>query len=106
MKNPQAERLRPVAGRHNALVKEVRRAFARRELTAQGECAVEGVHIVEEAIRSGLHLRAVLFSESGQARASRLLPQLAAQVETVLLPARLFTSVVPSESPLGVAALV
>jgi RNA methyltransferase, TrmH family len=106
MKNPQVERLRPVAGRHNALIKEVRRAFARGELSAEGECAVEGVRIVEEAIRSGLHLRAVLFSESGQARASRLLPQLAAQVETLLLPDKLFTSVVPSETPQGVAALV
>ncbi len=106
MKNPQAERLRPVTGRHNALIKLVRRAFARSELTPQGECAVEGVRIVEEAIRSGLHLRAVLFSRSGQARAERLLPQLAERVETLLLPDKLFTGVVPSETPQGVAALV
>ncbi len=106
MKNSQQERLRRVAGRHNVLIKEVRRAFARAELTADGECAVEGVRIVEEAIRSGLHLRAALFSESGQARAGRLLPQLGAQVETLLLPDKLFTSMVPSETPQGVAALV
>src|SRR5579864_6277623 len=106
MKNPQVERLRAVTGRHNALIKEVRRAFARDELTPEGGCAVEGVRIVEEAIRSGLHLRAVLVSQSGQTRAARLLPQLAAQVETLLLPDKLFTSVVPSETPQGVAALV
>ena len=106
MKNPQVERLRAVTGRHNALIKEVRRAFARDELTPEGQCAVEGVRIIEEAIRSGLHLRAVLVSESGQTRAARLLPQLAAQVETLLLPDKLFTSVVPSETPQGVAALV
>lgn len=106
MKNSQQERLRRVAGRHNVLIKEVRRAFARAELTAEGECAVEGVRIIEEAIRSGLHLRAVLFSESGQARAGRLLPQVGAQVETLLLPDKLFTSMVPSETPQGVAALV
>lgn len=106
MKNPQGERLRPIAGRHNALIKQVRRAFARGELTPEGECAVEGVRMVEEAIRSGLRLRAVLFSETGQARAGRLLPQLGNQVETVLLPDKLFTSMVPSETPQGVAALV
>ncbi|HSB76388.1 MAG TPA: RNA methyltransferase, partial [Terriglobales bacterium] len=61
--------------------------------------------IVEEAIRSGLRLRAVLFSESGRARANRLLPQLGDRVETVLLPDKLFTALVPSESPQGVAAL-
>lgn len=106
MKNPQGERLRPVTGRHNALLKIVRRAFARGELTPEGECAVEGMRIVEEAIRSGLHLRAVLFSESGQARAGRLLPQVANHVETLLVPDKLFTSLVPSETPQGVAALV
>lgn len=106
MKNTQGERLRPVSSRHNTLIKQVRRAFARGELTPEGECAVEGVRIVEEAIRSGLHLRAVLVSESGQARAGRLLPQLADRVEILLLPDKLFTSVVPSETPQGVAALV
>lgn len=106
MKNSQGERLRTVAGRHNPLIKRARRAFAHGELTPAGECAVEGVRIVEEAIRSGLRLHAVLFSESGQARAQRLLPQLGAQVETLLLPDKLFTSVVPSETPQGVAALV
>lgn len=106
MKNPQEQRLRPVLSPQNALIKQVRRAFQRGELTPGGECAVEGVRLVEEAIRSGLHLTAVLFSESGRARAARLLPQLAARVETLLLPDKLFTSVVPSETPQGVAALV
>ena len=106
MKNPLEQRLRPVASPQNALIKQVRRAFQRGELTPGGECAVEGVRIVEEAIRSGLQLTAVLFSESGRTRAARLLPQLAARVETLLLPDKLFTSVVPSETPQGVAALV
>ena len=106
MKNPLEQRLRPVASPQNALLKQVRRAFQRGELTPGGECAVEGVRMVEEAIRSGLHLTAVLFSESGRARAGRLLPQLADRVETLLLPDKLFTSVVPSETPQGVAALV
>ena len=98
-------RLRRVEGRHNALVKELRRAFARGELTSDGYCAIEGLRILEEAIRSGLRFRAVFFSESASARAERLLSQLGAQVETLLLPDKLFASVVPSETPQGVAAL-
>lgn len=105
MKNPLEQRLRPVVSPQNALIKQVRRAFQRGELTPGGECPIEGIRMVEEAIRSGLHLTAVLFSQSGRARAGRLLPQLAAQVETLLLPDKLFTSVVPSETPQGVAAL-
>jgi TrmH family RNA methyltransferase len=99
-------RLRRIEGRHNPLVKQLRQAFSRAELTEAGDCAIEGLRILEEAIRSGLRFTAVFFRESSQDRADRLLPQLGAQVETLLLPDTLFDSLVPSESPQGVAALV
>jgi TrmH family RNA methyltransferase len=99
-------RLRRIEGRHNSLVKQLRLAFSRAELTEAGDCAIEGLRILEEAIRSGLRFSAVFFRESSQDRAERLLPQLGAQVETLLLPDKLFDSLVPSESPQGVAALV
>jgi TrmH family RNA methyltransferase len=99
-------RLRRIEGRHNPLVKQLRQAFSRAELTEAGDCAIEGLRILEEAIRSGLRFSAVFFRESAQDRAERLLPQIGAQVETLLLPDNLFDSLVPSESPQGVAALV
>ena len=99
-------RLRRIEGRHNPLVKQLRQAFSRSELTDAGDCAIEGLRILEEAIRSGLRFSSVFFRESAQDRASRLLPQIGAQVETLLLPDKLFDSLVPSESPQGVAALV
>jgi RNA methyltransferase, TrmH family len=98
-------RLRRIEGRHNALVKELRRASSRGELTSDGYCAIEGFRILEEAIRSGLRFRAVFFSESATPKAEKLLSQLAAQVETLLLPDKLFSSAVPSDAPQGVAAL-
>jgi len=100
------ERLRRIEGRHNPLLKQLRQAFAHGELTEQGDSAIEGVHIVEEAIRSGLRFRAVLFRESVQGIAERLLPQIGAHVETVVVPDRVFDGAVPSENPQGVAALV
>jgi TrmH family RNA methyltransferase len=101
-----AQRLRRIEGRHNALVKELRQAFSRAERTGSGDCAIEGVRIVEEAIRSGLRFRAVLFKESSQNLAERLLPQIGSHVETLLLPDKIFDGAVPSETPQGVAALV
>lgn len=106
LKTAAQPRLRPIEGRHNPRVKELRQAFENAELTADGYCALEGTHLVEEAIRSGLRFRAVYFSESAQNRAQRLLPQIGAQVETLLLPDKLFTGAVPSGTPQGVAALV
>jgi len=55
-------RLRRIDSRQNARVKELRRAFAEATPNQQGEVAIEGMHLVEEAIRSGLRMRAVFFS--------------------------------------------
>lgn len=112
MKKPSASqlgwqhRLRRIEGRHNPLVKELRQAFAQGERTEGGDCAIDGLRIVEEAIRSAVRFRAVFFRESAQDRAERVLPQIGGHVETLLLPDKLFDSVVPSEAPQGVAALV
>jgi len=99
-------RLRRIEGRHNPLLKQLRQAFSRAQRTEEGDCAIEGVRLLEEAIRSGLRFRAVFFRESAQDRAERLLPQIGAHVETLLLPDKLFDAAVPSETPQGVAALV
>lgn len=102
----QADRLRPIAGRHNQRLKELRQAFRRAELTAQGECAIEGVKLLEEALRSGQHLESVFFSESARPLAEKFLPQINARTETLVLPNALFNSIVPSDAPQGVAALL
>ena len=99
-------RLRRIEGRHNALVKELRQAFAHAERTEDGSCAIEGLRMMEEATRSGLRFRAVFFKESAQNLAERLLPQIGATVDTLLLPDKLFDGTVPTETPQGVAALV
>ncbi|HXJ86843.1 MAG TPA: RNA methyltransferase [Candidatus Binatia bacterium] len=106
LKPSHRSKLRRIEGRHNALVKELRRTFARAECNESGECAIEGVRIAEEAIRSGLKFRAVFFRESAQNLAERLLPQIDSHVETLLVPDSIFDGAVPSETPQGIAALV
>lgn len=98
--------LHRIAGHHNPRVKELRLAFRRGALTPHGECAIEGVKLIEEALRSGQRVTGIFFSESGRAAANKLLPQISSRVEPLLLPDSLFKSIVPSDSPQGVAALV
>lgn len=99
-------RLRPITSRQNALVKDLRKAFHQGEPTADGSVAIEGVRIIEEAIRSGLKFQAVFFSENSRSLATRLLPQIAANTETLELPEDILLSAVSTETPQGVAALV
>jgi len=99
-------RLRRIEGRHHRLVKDLRQAFAREEVSPEGYFAIEGLRLLEEAIRSGLKLRTVFFSASARQKAERLLPQIGPHTETILLADRLFASAVRTETPQGVAALV
>ncbi|HEY2363324.1 MAG TPA: RNA methyltransferase [Candidatus Angelobacter sp.] len=99
-------RLRRVSSRQNALVKDLRKALSQSEPTAEGYLAIEGVRIIEEAIRSALRFQAVFFSDAGSGHTTRLLPQIGSQVEVLLLPDEVFASAVNTESPQGVAALV
>ena len=65
-------RLRPVASSQNALVKTLRQAFSQGQ-AVDGLCAVEGIRLIEEAIRSRLKLQALFVRESAQAKAQRIL---------------------------------
>ncbi|PSH05414.1 MAG: RNA methyltransferase [Acidobacteria bacterium] len=106
LSNSPHDRLRSVASRQNSLVKDLRKAFSQAIPADDGCIAIEGVKLVEEAIRSGLRLRAVFFSENARERANRLLPQLSHSTEALLLPNDVFHSAVATETPQGVAALV
>ena len=97
---------RPITSAQNTLVRDLRRASQQSVLTEDGYCAIEGLHLIEEAIRSGLRFRDVFFSESGLMRNQKLIPQLSAQTELILLPDKIFNGAVSTETPQGVAALV
>jgi len=99
-------RLRRISSGQNALVKELRQAFAHAALTDDGHCAIEGVRVIEEAVRSGLRFKALFVSEGAEDRAQRLLPQISSHAEALLLPHDLFARTVSTEAPQGVAALV
>src|SRR4051812_25842027 len=101
-----SDRLRSVTSRQNGLLKTFRLAFSKHELSEDGECAVEGVKLIEEAIRSGLKVKAVVFSQSGSERANRLMPQINSHAEAIVVSDDIFRSVVDTETPQGVAALV
>ncbi len=90
-----------IASAQNSLVQEIRQAARQGTLTADGCCLAEGRHLLEEAIRSGSLIEAVVFAESaassfGEGHARR----------TVALPDKLFACLASTETTQGVLALV
>jgi TrmH family RNA methyltransferase len=94
-------RSRFIESRQNSRVKELRAALARTGRTPSGLVAIEGEHLVAEAVRS--HLRfASIFLCDGYAPSIEL-PE---DTDHLLLPPDVFASAVATEKPQGIAALV
>jgi TrmH family RNA methyltransferase len=90
-----------ISSRTNARVKQLRAAFQGHARLSGGMVAIEGDHLLEEALRSGMVLKTVFVSERREA--PKMVPR---GVEVMRLTEDVFGSVVETQSPHGVAALL
>jgi TrmH family RNA methyltransferase len=103
MKSIAASRPRRVESRQNARVKELRAGLSRGMRTAHNHIAIEGLHLVQEAVKSGLNLDTV-FLEEGHEGLLQQFPS--GNAEVLILAEDVFLSATMTEHPQGVAALV
>jgi len=100
--------LRIVQSKQNPRLKQLKRALAKplRDAETGGRllAGIEGPTLLEEALRAGLRIECVFVAE-GSERLLDLIP-LEASTETLLLPKSLLDSVVTTEAPQAIAALV
>src|SRR5215475_2911227 len=90
-----------ISSKANARVKQLRAAFQGQARLSGGLVAIEGDHLLEEALRSGMELKAVFVSER------RAVPKIVpSRVEVLRLTEEVFRSAVETQSPQGVAALM
>lgn len=90
-----------VTSRANARVKQLRAAFAGQARLSGGMVAIEGEHLLREALRSGMVFKAAFISE--RLDLPRWIPY---GVEVLRLADDVFRSVVETQSPRGLAALI
>jgi len=95
-----------VASRENRWLKQFRATLRGGETLADGSIGVEGARLVEESLRSGLHVEAVLVSASGDRHLARLTPWLGGSVHLLRTSDKLFAGVADTQTPQGVAALL
>ena len=98
-----------LSSRDNRWLKTFRMALRGGLPTESGCVGVEGVRLVEEALRSGCRIEAVLFSETGERHREHLAPLIGRpEIAFPLLRTtdRLFEGLADTEHPQGVAALV
>src|SRR5579864_4856530 len=98
-----------ISSRDNRWLKEFRLALRGGLPTESGFVGVEGVRLVEEALRSACPIQAVLFSEIGERHHERLAPLIDRPeigIPILRTTDRLFEGIADTEHPQGVAALV
>jgi TrmH family RNA methyltransferase len=91
-----------ISSRTNARVKQLRAAFVGQDRLSAGLLGIEGEHLLEEAIRSGIAVRTIFLTERQTA------PEVASRTgaEVVWLTREVFASAVETRSPQGIAALI
>jgi TrmH family RNA methyltransferase len=96
--------VRIVNSKQNARLKELRRALRSPDRPAGGLVGIEGPHLIEEALRSGLRVRCLFAGDGFQHWLARLC--LGAETETLVMPKGILASTFVTETPQPVAALV
>jgi TrmH family RNA methyltransferase len=88
----------------NPFLKELRRAGSQGGLTREGYAVAEGLHLLEEALRSRAAVEAVVVSEAALGKVSGLLAETAG-TRLLVTPEKVFQQISTTESPQGVIAL-
>jgi TrmH family RNA methyltransferase len=96
--------IRIVQSKQNSRVKELRAALLRPGRTGTQSVAIEGIHLLQEALRSSVTIETVFVAQGHE----QLLHTLALPdaIEVLALPSEVLASAVTTESPQPLAALV
>jgi TrmH family RNA methyltransferase len=94
-----------ITSRDNRWLKRFRSALSGKK-HEDGLVGVEGARMVEAALGSGLHVEALLASNSGERHLRRLAPFLSPGLRILRTTDRLFAGIAGTETPQGLAALV
>jgi TrmH family RNA methyltransferase len=96
--------IRIVQSKQNARLKELRRALSKPGRDEQGLAGIEGPHLLEEALRAGLHVPCVMVAQESQQLLDGL--ELPANTEILVMPREILSSALDTETPQPIAALV
>ncbi len=97
-------KIQEITSASNPLVKVFRKSLLN-GFTHEGLLAVEGPHLVEEALRAAT-IQSILVGRSAAGKFRKLLDQLPKEAELARVPDRLFEQISQTETPQSIAALV
>src|SRR5437764_13012176 len=97
--------IREVTSASNPALKVYRRALAE-GVTREGWLAVEGPHLLEEALAAGAAIQSALVRKTAAQKFRGILARLPEEAEVIQIADKLFAQISATPSPQGLAALV
>lgn len=98
--------VRIVQSKQNARLKELRRAFAHPGRDTRGLVAIEGPHLLEEAFRAGLRVKTIFIGGNDVGVFDAVDGPPREDIDILLVPGDTLTSMLDTETPQAIAALV
>lgn len=96
--------VRVVESSQNARLKELRKALGAPGRGPKGLAGIEGQNLLEEALRTGLHVKTIFVAQGAERLVDAL--HVPPEMEVLRLPKKLLDSALATESPQSIAALV
>jgi RNA methyltransferase, TrmH family len=91
---------------HNDLIKRWRKLHSRKGRQSLGSLWIEGEHLVEEAVKAGWRIRALIVDRDREAEHRSWWEKRLGHVPVYWLPPRLYRTLTDTETPQGIAAEV
>jgi TrmH family RNA methyltransferase len=95
-----------ISARENHWLKRFRVALEGPSTSGEITLGIEGMRLVEEALRSNIRVEAVLVSESGRKHLARIIPRIGRETRLLATSDALFNNLASTETTQGVAAIV
>src|SRR3989304_2708696 len=95
----------PIPSSDNRWLKRFRRALRQAEASEDGLVGIEGARLVEDSLRSGIEVAALLLSPSGEEHLNRVGAFLPPDAPLLRTTDRLFAGVADTQTPHGIAGL-
>jgi TrmH family RNA methyltransferase len=105
-RTPSGRQPESISARENHWLKRFRVALAGAPSSGEISIGVEGVRLVEEALRSNIKVEAILVSESGRKHLGKIIPRIGRETRLLATSDALFQSIAGTETTQGVAAIV
>jgi TrmH family RNA methyltransferase len=93
-----------IQSKQNARLKELRRALTKPGRDSHGLAGIEGMNLLEEALRCALRVPCVFVADDAEDRLEGI--RLPPEIEILVVPRALLDSVLQTETPQPIAALV